>query len=65
MSKEHRDYILMKDVYHCSPAELDKVPERELSLHYAFLMEEREYQFIESKRTEQKAKVKNSFRNSN
>ena len=49
----------MKDVYHCSPKELEKVPERELNLHYAFLMSEREYELIESKRAEQKAQQKN------
>lgn len=49
----------MKDVYHCSPKELEKVPERELNLHYAFLMAEREYELIESKRAEQKAQQKN------
>jgi len=51
----------MKEVYHCSPKELDAVPERELNLHFAFLMAEREHEFIESKRAEQKAKQKASF----
>lgn len=53
----------MKEVYHCSPKELEKVPERELNLHFWFLMAEREHDYIESKRAEQKAKQKNSFRN--
>ena len=61
VSLEHRDYILMKDIYHCSPVELDRVPERELNLHFAFLMAEREHEYKESKRAEQKAKQKNSF----
>lgn len=64
VSQEHRDYILMKDVYHCSPTELDEVPERLLNLHFAFLMEEREHEMIETKRAEQKAKSKTSLRNS-
>ena len=61
MSSEHRDYILMKEVYHCSPKELEKVPERELNLHFAFLMSEREHEYIESKRAEQRNKQKASF----
>lgn len=61
VSQEHRDYVLMKEVYHCSPKELERVPEWELNLHFAFLMSEREHEYIESKRAEQKAKQKNSF----
>ena len=51
----------MKEIYHCSPAELDKVPERELNLHFAFLMAERKHEYIESKRAEQRSKQKNSY----
>lgn len=54
----------MKEVYHCSPIELERVPEWELNLHFAFLMAEREHEYIEHKRSEQKAKQKNSLRNS-
>jgi len=61
VSKEYRDYILIKDVYHCSPAELDNVEERVLDLHYNFLMEERKHEYIESKRAEQKRQAKSSF----
>jgi hypothetical protein len=52
----------MKEVYHCSPKELEEIPVRELDMHFAFLMAERENDYIESKRAEQKSKVKNSFR---
>lgn len=52
----------MKEIYHCSPKELEDVPEWELNMHFAFLMEERQHDYIESKRAEQKSKVKNSFR---
>ena len=24
MTKEHRDYVLMKELYHCTPKELDE-----------------------------------------
>jgi len=51
----------MKEIYHCSPIELEKVPERQLNLHFAFLMSEREHEFIESKRAEQKNKQKASL----
>lgn len=54
----------MKEVYHCSPKELERVPEHELNLHFAFLMAEREHEYIEHKRSEQRAKQKNSLRNS-
>lgn len=57
MSKYHRDYVLMKEVYHCSPAELDNVEEWRLNLDYDFLMAERHHELIERKREEQKAKV--------
>lgn len=57
MSKYHRDYILIKELYHCSPYELDKVEERRLDLDYSFLMEERHHEYIEQKRAEQKAKI--------
>ena len=61
VSKEHRDYILMKDLYHCSPEELDHVDENILNLHFAFLMAEREHEFIEYKRNEQRNAQKSSF----
>jgi hypothetical protein len=47
----------MKEVYHCSPAELDNVEEWRLNLDYDFLMAERHHELIERKREEQKAKV--------
>lgn len=60
VSKEHRDFILMKEIYHCTPSELEKQDEHVLSMHYAMIMIEREEEFIEMKRKEQKAKVSNS-----
>ena len=52
----------MKEIYHGSPKELEDVPEWELNMHFAFLMAERKHDYIESKRAEQKSKLKNSFR---
>lgn len=56
VSKEHRDYILIKELYHCTPSELDKQSEHTLQLHYTMLMEERKREAIEHKRAEQRAK---------
>lgn len=47
----------MKEVYHCTPKELDKQEEKLLDLHYTFLMEERQHEIIESKRAEQRNKT--------
>lgn len=58
MSKEHRDYVLIKELYHCSPKELDEQSEFILDLHFKMLQEERKNDYIEQKRAEQKAKMK-------
>ena len=47
----------MKEVYHCSPADIDKVEERRLNLDFDFLMAERHHEVLEAKRREQKAKI--------
>lgn len=57
ITKEHRDYILMKEIYHCSPSELDKQDENILNLHYTMLMKEREREKIENERAKQKANI--------
>ena len=57
MSKEHRDYVLIKELYHCSPKELDGQSEFILDLHFKMLQEERKNDYIEQKRAEQKAKM--------
>ena len=62
LSKEHRDYILCKEVYHCSPADLDDVDENILNLHFMFLNAEREHDYIEQQRAVQKTKFKNNLR---
>jgi len=45
----------MKEIYHCTPTELDKQEERILNMHYDFLMAERKHEYIESQRAKQKA----------
>nr|DAS81085.1 MAG TPA: hypothetical protein [Bacteriophage sp.] len=61
VSKEHRDYILIKELYHCTPKELEEVDEHILQLHYSMLMIERQEEYLENKRNEQRNSQKNSF----
>ena len=56
VTKDHRDYILIKELYHCTPSELDKQNEHTLQLHYNMLMEERKWEHIENERAKQRAK---------
>lgn len=58
ISKEHRDFILIKELYHCTPSELDEQEERVLAFHFQCLMQERKYENIESKKSEQATEVK-------
>lgn len=58
MTKEHRDYVLIKELYHCKPSDLDEQEERVLQLHFRMLQEEKRHEYIEQKRAEQKAKMK-------
>lgn len=58
MTKEHRDYVLIKELYHCTPKELDEQDESVLQLHFKMLQEEKKNEYIEQKRAEQKAKMK-------
>lgn len=58
ITKEHRDYILIKELYHCSPSELEQQEEAMLDLHYSMLMEERKQEHIERERAKQKAEQK-------
>jgi len=58
MTKEHRDFVLIKELYHCTPDELDEQEERVLQLHFKMLQEEKKNEYIEQKRAEQKSKMK-------
>jgi len=55
VSKEHRDYVLIKDLYHCSPTELDNQDDNILNLHYDMMMQERQHEHIEHEREKQRA----------
>lgn len=58
ITKEHRDYILIKELYHCSPSELEKEEEAVLDLHFRMIQEERKREYIQQQREQQKAKMK-------
>jgi len=47
----------MRDVYHCSPLELDKIPNERIEVDLAILGALNQREFIQSKRAEQKAKA--------
>lgn len=54
LTKEHRDYILIKELYHCKPSDLDNEEESVLNLHFQMIQEERKREHIQQKRAEQK-----------
>ena len=58
LTQEYRDYILKKEIYHCTQTELEKQDEYVLNLDFAILMEERKYQQKQAKRQEQAMKRK-------
>lgn len=60
LTKEHRDYILIKELYHCKPSDLDNEDEHVLDLHFAMIQEERKREHIQNKRMEQKTRVVSS-----
>ena len=58
ISLENRDYILIKELYHCTPKELETQEVRILDLHFKYLMEERKFGELQQKKQEQKQQVK-------
>lgn len=52
--QEYIDYILIKELYHCTPKELDEQDEYILRLHTEIIILERKQKFLENKRLEQK-----------
>lgn len=57
LTQEYRDYILKKEVYHCTQKELEEQDEYYLNLDFTILMKERKFKNKEAKRAEQKAKM--------
>lgn len=58
ITEEHRDYILCKEIYKCSPKDIEDVPARILDLHYKFHQLEIKEEFIKSKREQQSMSLK-------
>lgn len=58
LTQEYRDYILKKEIYHCTQTELEKQDEYVLNLDFAILMEERRFEHKQQKRQEQAMKQK-------
>ncbi len=45
-------------MYHCTPQELEEIPEEVARLHFQYLMAERKHEMLESKKSEQKMKAR-------
>jgi len=43
----------MKNVYHCTPNEIDQISESTLQLHFEIYIEEQRKKFLEQKRAKQ------------
>ena len=54
MPLDYRDYILIKEIYHCKPSDLENEDENKLNLHFQILMLERKEEYLKSKRKTQK-----------
>jgi hypothetical protein len=51
---EYMDYLLIKELYHCKPTDLDNENEDILRLHFEIMMLERKKDFLDTKRRNQK-----------
>jgi len=52
------DYLLIKELYHCTPEELDRQDYTRLKLHFDIIMLERKKEYLDSKRAEQKSNIR-------
>lgn len=62
MPQEVRDYILIRDLYHCLPSALDEESAATLDLHFALLTEDKKAESSpksEDRLNRLKAKLKN------
>jgi len=55
---EYMEYLLIKELYHCTPSQLDKQSYEKTKLHFNILMLERKKEYLDSKRAEQKSSLK-------
>ena len=52
------DYLLIKNLYHCTPSELDQQDAFILDLHNSFMMIEHKEESLKRRRQEQQQKMK-------
>ena len=57
-SRELTDFVLMRDVYRCTPPQFDEIPEATIELHKAILSMESKERELDSKRAALKARAK-------
>ena len=57
MPWEYIEYRLMKDLYHCTPKELENDPYEVLVRHWSFMQAEAHQAKIQKKRDEQQARL--------
>lgn len=50
----------MRDIYHCTPSELDAQDDRIIEMHLGFMAAQHDQQFIDQQRANQRAKIKSS-----
>jgi len=55
---EYIDFLMISELYHCTPEELDRQDSSIISQHLAFMRIRGEEQRKEMKRAEQRAKLK-------
>ena len=55
--QEYVDYILIKELYHCTPSELDGQDDFITSLHVEFIAIEAKESVLQQKRAEQRANM--------
>lgn len=56
MPEEYVHFILMRDVWHCSPEEFARQSDYYVNLHTGILSAERKKEWLDSKRENQKKK---------
>jgi hypothetical protein len=55
--EEYLDFLLMRDVYRCTPAQLDEIDDATVTMHREFIRMERKLSFVANKRREQRDKI--------
>lgn len=58
-SRKVRDFVLIKELYNCSPSAIEDVEEEILDAHYMMLIEERKYERDRQKEKDNKQRAIN------